>query len=225
MKLPAALETDDDAAALALLERYYDAPLDDERGFTGSAFDTWEPSGTRAASADVFTADDLVAVSLLSVRLTGRAAHELLVRRRDHFSALLAEVGPDRDLVDVEEEISTARPASRLLSALKSLPGVGTTTATKLLARKRPRLRPVWDTVVAGHLGVRYSYIEPLRQQLRADDGALHRRLVRLGQKAELTGVSPLRVFDVVTWLEAKDAGRRPTGMDEVEEPLSGVTS
>lgn len=45
------------------------------------------------ASADVFTADDVVAVSLLSVRLTGRAAYELLVRRRDEFSALLARVG------------------------------------------------------------------------------------------------------------------------------------
>lgn len=220
MKLPAALETDDDAAALERLRRYYERPLDDEHGFTGAAFDTWDPAGTRATCTDTFTADDVVAVSLLSVHLSGRAAHDLLVRRRGEFGALLAEVSPDRDLMDVDEEITADWPASRLLRALRSLPGVGTTTATKLLARKRPRLRPVWDGVVAGHLGARNSYIEPLRQALRADDGALHDRLVRLGRKAKLEGVSPLRVFDVITWLEAKDAGRRATA----DEPLSDAT-
>lgn len=225
MKLPAALKADDDTAALDLLRRYYGTSSDSEPAYTGAAFDSWDPSGTRATSADVFTADDVVAVSLLSVRLTGRAAHELLVRRRKNFSALLAEVGPDRDLVDVEEEISTDWPASRLLSALKHLPGVGTTTASKLLARKRPRLRPVWDTVVAGHLEVGGSYIEPLRQQLQAHDGALHDRLVRLGRKGKLQGVSPLRVFDVVTWLEAKDAGHRASADDEIEQSQPGAAS
>ncbi|WP_298992778.1 DUF6308 family protein [uncultured Pseudokineococcus sp.] len=217
MKLPAALQTDDDNAALALLQRYYGATLDGHSGFTGSAFDTWDPSGTRAASADVFTSDDVTAASLLSVQVRGRAAHELLVRRAAEFSDLLVEVGPDRDLVDVDEEILSPWPGSRLLAALKELPGVGTTTASKLMARKRPRLRPVWDTVVADHLGVRSSYIEPLRVALRADDLALHRRLVRLGERAAPDGVSALRVFDVVTWLEAKDAGRTTTGPDEVD--------
>ncbi|WP_456249004.1 DUF6308 family protein [Longispora urticae] len=30
-------------------------------------------------------------------------------------------------------------------AALLDLDGVGVTTATKLMARKRPRLRPMWD--------------------------------------------------------------------------------
>ncbi|MGY0235898.1 DUF6308 family protein [Longispora urticae] len=33
----------------------------------------------------------------------------------------------------------------RLRAALLDLDGVGVTTATKLMARKRPRLRPMWD--------------------------------------------------------------------------------
>ncbi|MEJ5943678.1 DUF6308 family protein [Pseudokineococcus basanitobsidens] len=219
MRLPAALSTDDDSAVLDLLRRYYRRPPDGEHGFTGSAFDTWDPSGTRATSADVFTADDVVAVSLLSVDLSGRAAHELLVRRRDEFAQMLRAVGPDRDLVDEGEPIAKESPLSQLFHALDALDGVGPTRATKLIARKRPRLRPVWDGVVARHLGVGSSYVEPLRQRLREADRALHRRLVRLGEEAELVGVSPLRVFDVVTWLEARESLRGATTVDEGATP------
>ncbi|MEJ5914502.1 DUF6308 family protein [Pseudokineococcus sp. 1T1Z-3] len=217
MRLPAALSTPDDSAALALLREYYAEDDDGRPHYTGAAFDRWDPSRTRAASVDVFTADDVLALPLLSVQLNGRAVLDLLVRRADELNALLAEVPADLDLVDVETPITRDWPASRLLAALRTLDRVGTTTATKLIARKRPRLRPVWDTVVATHLGVWSSYIEPFRKELQKDDRALHVRLVRLGQKAEVEGVSPLRVFDVVTWLEATKAGRRATGDELVE--------
>lgn len=147
----------------------------------------WDPSSTRAASADTCTSDDLVAVSLLSVTVPAQAAHELLVRQRARFETLLAEVGPDRDLVGVEEPIDETWPAWVLSSALRELPDVGPTTAIKLLARKRPRLVPVFDSVINDHVlggsGVQWV---PFRSALQAERGRLHRRLLDLRTAAGL---------------------------------------
>ncbi len=72
----------------------------------------------------------------------------------------------------------------------------------KLLARKRPRLIPVQDSVTEAVLGVSSNYWSLLNAALRADDRALHRRLVDLHQRAELPdAVSVLRVFDVLAWM------------------------
>jgi hypothetical protein len=84
-----------------------------------------------------------------------------------------------------------------------ALPEVGATTASKLLARKRPRLRPIYDTVVARVIGSQQIW-EPLRTLLCAQP-ELHERLHGLRQQAGLPeAVSPLRVFDVVAWMEGK---------------------
>ena len=77
-----------------------------------------------------------------------------------------------------------------------------------LLARKRPRLRPIYDTVVVAVTGTKRQHWEPMRQALRADDAALHHRLLRLREAAGLSQqVSALRVFDVITWMEGKKRG------------------
>ncbi|MEV6558557.1 DUF6308 family protein [Nocardia sp. NPDC051756] len=41
------------------------------------------------------------------------------------------------------------------------------TTASKLLARKRPRLLPIWDSVVAGVFGTRNHHLVPVWEALR----------------------------------------------------------
>ncbi|MGW5520234.1 DUF6308 family protein [Nocardia africana] len=51
--------------------------------------------------------------------------------------------------------------------ALGDVPGPRRTTACKLLARKRPRLLPIWDTVVARILGTRDDHLVPVRAALR----------------------------------------------------------
>ena len=94
-----------------------------------------------------------------------------------------------------------------LYEDLCALPNTGPTTASKLLARKRPRLRPIYDSVVAAVTGTRDRQWEPLREGLRADGGALHHRLLRLREAAELPPeVSALRVLDVVAWMDGRPA-------------------
>ena len=84
-----------------------------------------------------------------------------------------------------------------------------------MLARKRPRLVPIYDSVVARISGIGDYHWEPLRHALRAN--SLQERLLDLREQAGLgPHVSALRVLDVVTWMEGKAAGVRPTDPDEL---------
>jgi Family of unknown function (DUF6308) len=207
-QLPAALATPDNEPALTLLMRYYGNPLDGPGSAVGAAFDRWDSTSTRAADADRFTADDLVAVTLLSVKAPPAAAKALLDGRANEFAKMLDELGSDRDLVDEPHEQPDDWAGWQLMNELRSIPGVNTTIASKLLARKRPRLRPIWDTVVAEVTGTKKHQWEPLRVALRADDQALHNRLLRLRDAVGLPdSTSALRVFDVICWREGKDRG------------------
>lgn len=207
-QLPLALLTPDDRPALDYLGRYFDPPLGTTGAYTGAAFDGWDSTGSRAEDAERFTADDLVAVTFLSVDVDARAAYAMLVARRDEFAELLQEVGPDRDLADETEPWADDSAEWRLHGELRRLKNVGPTTASKLFARKRPRLRPIYDSVIAEVTDGRQQLWEPLRQALRADDCALHKRLLALREKAGLPHhVSALRVFDVIAWMEGKQRG------------------
>ncbi|MFF7382730.1 DUF6308 family protein [Streptomyces griseoluteus] len=90
--------------------------------------------------------------------------------------------------------------------------GIGWVTTGKLLARKRPRLLPVYDNVVKCVLGRPRHFWLPLHTALRAEDRALHHTLLDLRKRAGVPEtVSALRVCDVVLWMaHAKDhkAGR-----------------
>lgn len=205
MRLPSLLAEGNDERAREVLACYYGLGEHARHmPFTGARFDTWDSTGTRRDDADRFTADDLVAVTFLSVEVPPRAAVELLDTRASEFADLLHAVGPDRDLADETERWTEGWPGWTLWRALVGLPGVGPTLASKLYARKRPRLRPIYDSVVARVIGSDNVW-EPLRAHLQQDQG-LHGRLVALRDEAELPAdVSALRVFDVLTWMEGKD--------------------
>ncbi|WP_257016373.1 DUF6308 family protein [Rhodococcus sp. ACS1] len=88
------------------------------------------------------------------------------------------------------------------------MPGIGQTKATKLIARKRPRLYPIWDSVVSQVLGTERAHLNPVREALRADDRALHHRLLSIREEAGLPEeISALRVFDVIAWMDGKNRG------------------
>ena len=153
----------------------------------------------------ITNADDVVAVSLLSVAVPGRAAIQVLVLDQRRFETLLEDIGPDRDLA-TEGFIAEPdfRPAWELWRALDALPGLGPTTVSKLMARKRPRLIPIFDSVidatVLGGGGVLWA---PMHTALREGDHALHNRLLRIRTLAGLNeSISALRIFDVLAWMD-----------------------
>lgn len=205
--VPKALQSDDLSQAVQWLTDYYGSPYRSSH-FTGAHFDGWDSAGTRATSANCFTADDFTALTFLSVNVTPEAALILLEQRCDVFTNLLEKIGPDSDLVDEGSEIDQSWPAWQLETELRALPGIGRTIASKLIARKRPRLCPIWDSVVSKALGTTGAHVEPIRAALRSDDAQLHGRLISAREAVGLPDeVSALRVLDVVAWMDGKARG------------------
>ncbi|TQF69118.1 hypothetical protein FK531_10125 [Rhodococcus spelaei] len=206
IRLPRVLRDGDDDAAVDVLREYFARPVIKTGHLrTGARWDSWDPSGRREADADTFTADDLVAVTLLSVQVPAQGAWIMLGDKHAELDRLLVEVGPDRELVDEPEPMTPESPARRLETALREVHGIGRTIASKLIARKRPRLYPIYDDVVGRQLGTKVAHLEPVRLSLRHRDGELHRRLVDLRQRADLPeSVPAVRVLDVLAWMQGK---------------------
>lgn len=152
LTLTTSLRDGETVRAIKVLQTYYAPPAKGAWPFTGAAFDDFDPSGDRGVSRNTFTADDLVAVTMLSVSVPPAAALILLDRNQPRFDALLEAIGPDRDLADVESVQPDRFPAHRLWHALRDLPGLGPTLVGKLMARKRPRLIPIFDSIIDRYL-------------------------------------------------------------------------
>ena len=92
---------------------------------------------------------------------------------------------------------------------LSGIPNIhkGATTKSKLLARKRPLLVPIYDTVVRDLLGLKDSggFWAGMRHDLMSDDKALYHRAEGWCAYLELgETVTPLRALDVVMWRAGK---------------------
>jgi Family of unknown function (DUF6308) len=159
-------------------------------------------------SPDRFTAMDIVAVSMLSVQIPPRASIELLDGQSPNLSDLLKKVPNGIPLweakpKDIDDTHSTA---AKLWKALKQVKGVGWVTANKLLARKRPLLLPVYDSIVKARIQPRSESLwVPLQNDLLRDNCAMVRRLEEIHCQASVDKrVSLLRVFDVAMWMTSQ---------------------
>jgi hypothetical protein len=206
-RLPTFLLDGKEGEAVDRLEDYlaHDPGQPGGVAYTGSLFDTWDRGGDRPEVADHFTNSDVVAVGFLSVRVRPRAAIQLLQTDADEINPLLAQIPVDVDLAHTSAElVGAGQPADQLWNKLRHLDHVGPTIAGKLLARKRPRLIPVYDSLVKALVGAPPNFWESLRVALQDDGGALTERLHRIGTDAGVPDLSILRVFDIVAWMEAK---------------------
>ena len=110
--------------------------------FAGRYFDELPSNDARA-----FTVGDLAAASLLNVRFGPHVVLELL--ERNECTRLLSDIPSDVPLWEAtDEQLAKSSPAWRLWDRLMDIPGVSTTRASKLLARKRPHLMPILDSVI-----------------------------------------------------------------------------
>ena len=209
--LPDELTTTDTGPAAEVLSNYFHTMLDDGVPYySGAMFETIAGGGDAPEIVNAFTAADLVAVSLLSVDVPGTAALRLLGTKAEDLTALLAKVPSDRELRDATEgEIGPGSAADDLWRVVRKS-GVGPVTTSKLLARKRPRLLPVIDSVVKEMLGhpAKASFWLTLRAQLNTDGGRLHDHLIAVREEAGLEDrISAIRCFDVVVWMIGKRDG------------------
>ncbi|MFF3359774.1 DUF6308 family protein [Streptomyces sp. NPDC002917] len=194
------------------LRRYFGIALPSGAvAFTGSRFEHLAGGGDRSEVADRITAEDLVAVQTLSVTVPASVALDILEGPLGaRLSGLLHDIPRHIDMADADAlVVAGGSPADQAWQLLEDHPDVGWVIAGKLLARKRPRLLPVYDKVVRCALGrPRPSFWLALHAALRADDRALHRQLFALRQVAGVPEtVSALRVCDVAVWMGHRAEG------------------
>jgi hypothetical protein len=197
------------------LRIYFHGSTVDRRGSkpqAGRWFDRLGGGGDRPAVANVVTADDLVAVALLNVRIRPRVAVGLLIEQSDRLTELLRQIPTDLDLRDAEDEVLAASaPLCRAWRLLREGPGDKPAdrwvTAGKLLARKRPRLVPSYDRVVREMIaGPRHLWWLTARTAMR--DPEVSDALTRLRCEAQVPAVvADLRLLDVVLWMEGSRRG------------------
>lgn len=195
------------------LRRYFNpGPVPGSPAFSGRRFESVGTGCPQEDDRNRFTPADLLAVQCLSVTVPIEVALDLLEGDLGRqVSGLLSKVPADVGLGtgDARSLVEDGREADQAWHLLEAQDDVGWVTAGKLLARKRPRLIPVWDHVVRCALGRPDGAWLWLDDLLRAEGAAVLLRLEDLHRQAELPpGISLLRVLDVVIWMRHRDVHR-----------------
>ena len=203
--LPPSLHGSENARAVSRLAEYYSA----DNPYTGVTFDTWK-SRHCVPATDEFTADDILAVAFLSVDVPALATKEILLIDARRFNGLLAKIPQDLSFWDAGAP-DRESAQWQLETALRGLHQVDLAIASKLMARKRPHLVPINDSVVRKTLGFETSFWTPLFEVFSAASFRNRLRLIRdeadeRDDVAMPKGLSLLRVFDVVAWMDGKSA-------------------
>ena len=171
-----------------LLTAYYDPA----RGFAGETFDT-----LGANRRNEITLDDLLAVTLLDVRWSPSAVRRLLGQDAARATALLVGISSVMSLWEASDErLAAIDPLWNLLTRCRD--GVGQEQASKLLARKRPRLVPVTGKIIVARDGPVGQTWRALRYCLQ--DESLRQAIEALRPRHARTA-SMLRLVDAALWM------------------------
>ena len=205
-------ELRDEGIATRLVEAYFaDDPVTGRARYSGAYFERLG-GGDRPEVAYQFTAEDLLAVSMLSVPVVRYYALHVLDYRGREISGLLAQIPVDVKLADegADDLIAEGGPAWELWELLRGIKPrpqdkkhLGPVAAGKLLARKRPHLLPVYDSHVRKVLGRPWNdqtWWRDLRCQL-TKDAALVSELETVRTRAGAGHLSLLRTFDIICWM------------------------
>lgn len=224
MTLPHILTAGNEEEAAGLLAAYYRRQSDGLRAYTGSYYNSWTGGGDSGENGNIITADDLIAVSFLSVKIPGKASIGFLDTHKGKISGLLKRIPSDINLADVSSAefrriLGKGSAAQELWHVLRGRDtgrwGVGRTKASKIMARKRPHLVPIYDSVVAPLMGLKSSDNQwATWHGAFLEDRGLPRRLRKIH---EISGVeevlSDLRVMDIVLWMYGKQYPPSPASI------------
>lgn len=164
--------------------------FDPERPFAGRDFDHLGSN-----PPDRVTIDDLLAASLLDISWPPLVVRKVLNELSTPISRNLADIGQETDFWDASDQ--ELRAADDLWFTLVGLKDVDKAKASKLMARKRPRLVPISDEVVVAAIGARGETWPVIRQCLQ-DESFRDTILVLRGKGSE--DASVLRLLDVAPW-------------------------
>lgn len=202
--------------------------------YSGAMFDTYPAapeSGTtaRPGATDEITDTDLIALSMLGIRVTGYQALTIMQKRHQDIRHLLARIPAHARIEDdaSADLLARDRPAWELWELLRDIQDrtkearLGAVAAGKLLARKRPDLIPIEDSQIAAVLSRKppdrderwWSDVRSAALDDRPDASGttLWRYLTRLRDHAGRDHLPLLRVLDIICWMHARRDPATPT--------------
>lgn len=231
--LPQILEADHTEQAVAYLQEYFVSDPNAGPRYTGSLFERLGGGGDAKSIRNEITRDDLLSLSLLDVPVPGLQVALLLEPPERAGSIDLEEVvtreftahelpydlqGIRKILASIPTDVGLSSKkaaehldAGNLLWTALRRRGFGPSRVSKLIARKRPKLFPIIDSVIERELNTDSSgFYENLHSVLRAEDKALSRHLKSIRAEAAhqsgnraLADLSTIRVLNVVVWMAA----------------------
>jgi Family of unknown function (DUF6308) len=215
---------DEDVATCLMKQYLAPDPATGRARYSGAYFERIGGGGDRPEVACQFTAEDLLAVTMLSVRIEGYHALHVLDYQASELNGLLAQIPLGIALQDREAGtlIAQGGPAWRLWAAIcdiKPRPEknrIGPVAAGKLLARKRPDLLPVYDSRIKKILKrprIDNRWWPDLRDQL-INDRSLVCELESVRDRADAGHMSLLRVFDVMCWMFSWEGEHGPCAQE-----------
>lgn len=210
--------------AVKSIARYFSSAKSGRPNFTGSQFETFAGGGD-ADTAYVIDSSDLIAVGLLAIHVPGQAALGIIEGSGSELSNLLHELPHDLRFEDLDENkykalLGPQGPAQQAWDILRQNGGkrwgVGPTTASKILARKRPHLIPIYDSVVAKQTGLNGSGAQWDRwfaafSERRDSEMSLKAHLEQIREASGQEHLSLLRVLDIALWM----SGNGPSVSEE----------
>lgn len=166
-------------------------------GFAGLTFDSLGDN-----PPDKVTSDDLLAVTLLDVRWRPSAVRSMLGSQAGQISELLSEIDTKTTLW-AENGGRELCKAERLWKVIDALEGAGDTLTSKLLARKRPLLVPITDSIIVRAVANPGQTWVTLRYCFQR---APFRQAVESLRPPLMENVGLLRIFDVAIWMLWSDS-------------------
>ena len=185
------------------------------RQFSGSLFDSIGGGGDRPEVEDRITSEDVLAVAAVNAAMPAVVTNQLLSEPLSgRLTAHLRQLATDIDLWDAEDGVlavaAEAFEQIRSIQPVVSGYGGGWAAANKLLARKRPRLIPLYDTKVrrVADLADGASWWHSLRHAMQVDgeDNEVRYRVCMAMRDADTGYVSVLRGLDVILWSYANSS-------------------
>jgi len=173
---------------------------------------------------DEVTLEDLFAVTLLDVVVAPLGVRRLLFsdNTRHKISALLKQVPNDVDIWDGGAHLQLGQPAHQLWQLLQRTGDkIGPTTAGKILARKRPHLIPIGDSVVDAITGTTApNSWSHFHHQLQSSDRRA--RIDELRPPGGVPGVPTLRILDIALWMWGSQARVTKSVRTSLNLPATG---
>ncbi|MFK0249709.1 DUF6308 family protein [Amycolatopsis azurea] len=194
------------SSSLRALRLYFNEDATSERLYTGRGFERLDDGGDLPQVRNRITSADVLALTFLSVtdRLPD-VAFATSVTYAAEITRLLAQLPVDVDMHEAAWTVyAPGSPASKLHALLRRCGGTDRwVTANKLLARKRPRLLPVYDSKVMTMLGTPSSFWACLWTWFDSDPRRANGLRDLRAEVGGITDISLLRCLDVVLWMRA----------------------